>query len=197
MRGAAGCSDAVHLALAGFGIIAAMMLALGLFIWLLRTRRLVDVGWGPSGYTGNFLPVLGPDILQRKWAMARWPAFGDCGWRFICFFRACLASGKRGVISNCAVNGRRIWRYASCFFSSFSGANRGAVAAILAGQPKSRRAARQAGEDRRRDLVVSICGGPVRITSLNRFRKNPRTAARPIGEVCGAIPGIPIISLSG
>src|SRR6267378_757622 len=39
------------------------------------------------------------------------------------------------------------------FFRISGGANRGAVAAVLAGQPKSIRAARQAGEDRRRDLV--------------------------------------------
>src|SRR5258705_1858617 len=39
------------------------------------------------------------------------------------------------------------------FFRVSGGANRGAVAAVLAGQPKPRRSARQAGEDRRRDLV--------------------------------------------
>src|SRR5882757_8209586 len=39
------------------------------------------------------------------------------------------------------------------FFRVSGSANRGAVASLLAGQPESRRSARQAGEDRRRDLV--------------------------------------------
>src|SRR6266481_3242191 len=72
MRG--GCrmvANAVHLALAGFGIIAAMMLALWIIHLLLRNAAIVDVGWAAGLATlAIFYAVLGPGYSARKWAMA-------------------------------------------------------------------------------------------------------------------------------
>src|SRR5258706_13081916 len=77
MRG--GCrmvANAVHLALAGFGIIAAMMLALWIIHLLLRNAAIVDVGWAAGLATlAIFYAVLGPGYSVRKWAMAAMAGF--------------------------------------------------------------------------------------------------------------------------
>src|SRR5882757_3367990 len=72
------------------------------------------------------------------------------------------------------------------FFRVSGGANRSAVASLLAGQPKSIRAARQAGEDRCRDLVgqhLRRGGGGLPAQSIPEESREPRQdlSARSVG----------------
>jgi len=169
---------------------------------LLRNAAIVDVGWAGPGLAtlAIFYACIWTGIFRGangRWR--RWPAFWDCGWRFICFFRACLASPEEGrYIQFAAANGRRILPYASWFFSEFQ-----AVLTVVLSLPFLLASLNPAAPLSRLEKIgaaiwlVSICGEAVAITSLNRFRKNPENRGKTYRRGCGAIHVIRIIFLSG
>src|SRR5712675_2117073 len=171
MRG--GCrmvANAVHLALAGFGIIAAMMLALWIIHLLLLNAAIVDVGWAAGLATlAVFYAVLGPGYSARKWAMAAMAGFWGFRLAVYLLFSRVLGKPEEGRY----IQLRREWK--THLPRRSAGWRRSAL-----------RFGWSAFAERRWRITSSIDSGKI-----------PRTAARPIAEVCGAIRGIPIISLSG
>jgi len=191
-------ANAVHLALAGFGIIAAMMLALWIIHLLLRNAAIVDVGWAAGLATlAIFYAVLGPGYSARKWAMAAMAGFWDYGWRFICFFTRAWQAG-RGALYPIAPR----MEDASCvtllvFFRVSGGANRGAVLPFLLASLNPAAPLGRLEKIGAAIWLVSICGEAVADYQLNRFRKNPENRGKTYRRGLWAIPGIPIISLNG
>jgi len=92
-------ANAVHLALAGFGIIAAMMLALWIIHLLLRNAAIVDVGWAAG--------------------LATLAIFLRCAWTGICC--AQMGDGGDGRLLGIAAGGL------SAFFARGWQAGRGAL----------------------------------------------------------------------
>ena len=112
--------EALHLAVAGLGIVAAMMFVLWLVHLLIRNAAIVDVGWAAGLATlAIFYGIEGPGYPARKWAIAAMAGFWGLRWQYTCFFRVCLASRRKGATSSCGGNGRRISHCASCFSLSF------------------------------------------------------------------------------
>src|ERR1700692_3500744 len=73
-------ADALHLALAGLGIVAAMMFALWLIHLLLRNAAIVDVGWAAGlAILAIFYAVEGSGYSARKWAIATMAGFWGLG----------------------------------------------------------------------------------------------------------------------
>src|SRR5258708_27193416 len=69
-------AEAVHLALAGLGTVAAMMFALWLVHLLIRNAAIVDVGWATGLATlAIFYAIEGPGYPARKWAIAAMAGF--------------------------------------------------------------------------------------------------------------------------
>jgi steroid 5-alpha reductase family enzyme len=68
--------QAIHLALNGAAIVAAMMFALWLIHLLLRNAAIVDVGWAAGlGILAIYYAVAGPGYPARKWAIASMASF--------------------------------------------------------------------------------------------------------------------------
>src|SRR6266403_607378 len=69
-------AEAVHLALAGLGTMAAMMFALWLVQLLIRNAAIVDVGWAAGLATlAIFYAIEGPGSPARKWTIAAMAGF--------------------------------------------------------------------------------------------------------------------------
>src|SRR6266481_393911 len=69
-------AEAVHIALTGLGIVAAMMFALWLVHLLIRNAAIVDVGWAAGLATlAVFYAIEGPGYSARKWAIATMAGF--------------------------------------------------------------------------------------------------------------------------
>jgi steroid 5-alpha reductase family enzyme len=69
-------AQAVHLALVGAAIVAALMLVLWIIHLLIRNAAIVDVGWAAGlGILAIFYALAGPGYHARKWAMASMAGF--------------------------------------------------------------------------------------------------------------------------
>jgi steroid 5-alpha reductase family enzyme len=69
-------AQALHLALVGLVIVAAMMLVLWIIHLLIRNAAIVDVGWAAGlGILALFYAWLGPGYPARKWAIASMAGF--------------------------------------------------------------------------------------------------------------------------
>jgi steroid 5-alpha reductase family enzyme len=68
--------QAIHLALNGAAIVAAMMFALWLIHLLIRNAAIVDAGWAAAlGILALYYAVAGPGYPARKWAIASMAGF--------------------------------------------------------------------------------------------------------------------------
>jgi steroid 5-alpha reductase family enzyme len=68
--------QALHLALNGAAIVAAMMFALWLIHLLIRNAAIVDAGWAAAlGILALYYAVAGPGYPARKWAIASMAGF--------------------------------------------------------------------------------------------------------------------------
>src|SRR6266852_4902368 len=69
-------AEMLHLALAGFGIVAAMMFALWLVHLRIRNAAIVDVGWAAGlAMLAIFYAAEGPGYPVRKWVIAAMAGF--------------------------------------------------------------------------------------------------------------------------
>ena len=68
--------QAIHLALTGAAIVAAMMFALWVIHLLIRNAAIVDAGWAAAlGILALYYAVAGPGYPARKWAIASMAGF--------------------------------------------------------------------------------------------------------------------------
>src|SRR6202047_4536551 len=90
-------ADAVHLALAGLGIVAAMVFLLWLVHLLLRNAAIVDVGWAAGlAILAIFYAVEGPGYFARKWAMAAMAGFWGLRLSVYLFFSRVIGKPEEG-----------------------------------------------------------------------------------------------------
>jgi steroid 5-alpha reductase family enzyme len=69
-------AEAVHLALTGAAIVAAMMFLLWIIHLLIRNAAVVDVGWAAGlGILAIYYALAGPGYPARKWAIASMAGF--------------------------------------------------------------------------------------------------------------------------
>src|SRR5260370_41115272 len=69
-------AEVVHFALAGLGIVAAMMLVLWLIHLIIRNAGIVDVGWAAGLATlAIFYAMEGPGYPIRQWLIAAMAGF--------------------------------------------------------------------------------------------------------------------------
>jgi steroid 5-alpha reductase family enzyme len=69
-------ASALHLALTGLAIVAAMMFALWIVHLLIRNAAIVDVGWAAGlAILAIFYAVEGSGYYARKWAIATMAGF--------------------------------------------------------------------------------------------------------------------------
>jgi len=168
-------TNAVHLALAGFGIIAAMMLALWIIHLLLRNAAIVDVGWAAGlAILAIFYAMLGPGYSARKWAMSAMAGFWGFRLAIYLLFSRVLGKPEEGRY----IQLRREWKthlpLRFLFFFEFQ-----AVLTVVLSLPFLLASLNPAAPLGKLEKIgaaiwlVSICGEAVADYQLNRFRKNP------------------------
>src|ERR1700739_1937070 len=80
-------AEAVHLALTGLAMVAAMMLALWVIHLLIRNAAVVDAGWAAGlAMLAIFYASKGPGYSARKWAIALMAGFWGLRLAFYLFF---------------------------------------------------------------------------------------------------------------
>ena len=168
-------AEAVHLALAGLGTVAAMMFALWLVHLLIRNAAIVDVGWAAGLATlAVFYAIEGPGYSARKWAIATMAGFWGLRLAMYLFFSRVLAKPEEGRY----VQLRREWKtnlqLRFLFFFEFQ-----ALLTVVLSLPfllACLNAIAPLGWLEKIGAgiwLVSICGEAVADYQLNRFRKNP------------------------
>ncbi len=168
-------AEAVHLALAGLGTVAAMMFALWLVHLLIRNAAIVDVGWAAGLATlAVFYAIEGPGYSARKWAIATMAGFWGLRLAMYLFFSRVLAKPEEGRY----VQLRREWKtnlqLRFLFFFEFQ-----ALLTVVLSLPfllASLNTIAPLGWLEKIGAgiwLVSICGEAVADYQLNRFRKNP------------------------
>lgn len=173
-------AEALHLALAAFGIVAAMMFALWLVHLRIRNAAVVDVGWAAGLATlAIFYAVAGPGYWARKWAIAAMAAFWGLRLAAYLLFSRVLGKPEEGRY----VQLRREWKtnlpLRFLFFFEFQAALTVVLslpfllASLNAGTPLGRLEKIGAAI-----WLVSICGEAVADFQLNRFRKNPANTGK-------------------
>lgn len=172
--------DAVHLALAGFGIIAAMMLALWIIHLLLRNAAIVDVGWAAGlAILAIFYAVLGQGYFPRKWAMAAMAGFWGFRLGIYLLFSRVLGKPEEGRY----IQLRREWKthlsLRFLFLFEFQ-----AMLTVVLSLPFLLTSLNPAAPLGRPEKIgaaiwlVSICGEAAADYQLNRFRKNPENRGK-------------------
>src|SRR3984893_8601369 len=173
-------ASALHLALTGFAIIAAMMFALWIVRLLIRNAAIVDVGWAAGLATlAIFYAEKGPGYPARKWAIASMAGFWGLRLASYLLFSRVIGHREEGRY----VQLRREWKtnlsLRFLFFFEFQWLL-GTVLSLpflLAclnpraplGKPEKISAA---------IWLISICGEAVADYQLNRFRKNPENRGK-------------------
>lgn len=173
-------ANATHLALAGLGIIAAMMLGLWIVHLLLRNAAIVDVGWAAGLATlAIFYAVLGPGYSARKWAMAAMAGFWGLRLAIYLLFSRVLGKPEEGRY----IQLRREWKthlaLRFLFFFEFQ-----AVLTVVLSLPFLLASLNPSAPLGRLEKIgaaiwlVSICGEALADYQLNRFRKNPENRGK-------------------
>ena len=168
-------AEALHIALVGFGIVAATMFALWLVHLRIRNAAIVDVGWAAGlAMLAIFYAVEGPGYAARKWAIAAMAGFW--GLRLGVYLLVSRVAGKPE--EGRYVQLRREWKtnlpLRFLFFFEFQALLTVGLslpfllASLNTGAPLGRVEKIGAAI-----WLVSICGEAVADFQLNRFRKNP------------------------
>jgi steroid 5-alpha reductase family enzyme len=168
-------AEAVHLALAGLGIVALMMLALWLIHLLIRNAAVVDVGWAAGlAMLAIFYAKKGPGYWERKWIIAAMAGFWGLRLAVYLLFSRVVGKPEEGRY----VQLRREWKthlpLRFLFFFEFQ-----AVLDVILSLPfllASLNTRPWLGKVEKIGVaiwLVSICGEAVADYQLNRFRKNP------------------------
>jgi steroid 5-alpha reductase family enzyme len=175
-------ADVLHLVLAGFGIVAAMMFVLWLVHLLIRNAAIVDVGWAAAlAMLAIFYGIEGPGYPARKWAMAAMAGFWGLRLAVYLLFSRVLGKPEEGRY----IQLRREWKtnlpLRFLFFFEFQ-----ALLTVVLSLPFLLTSLNTVAPLGRLEKVgaaiwlVSICGEAVADSQLNRFRKNPAN----MGKTC-------------
>src|SRR5712664_60254 len=167
-------AEAVHLALAGLGTVAAMMFALWLVHLLIRNAAIVDVGWAAGLATlAVFYAIEGPGYSARKWAIAAMAGFWGLRLAVYLLFSRVVGKPEEGRY----VQLRREWKtnlpLRFLFFFEFQ-----ALLTVVLSLPFLLASLNTVAPLGRLDKIgagiwlVSICGEAVAGCQLNRFRKD-------------------------
>ncbi len=168
-------AEMLHLALAGVGIIAAMMFALWLVHLLIRNAAIVDVGWAAGlAMLAIFYAILGPGYSARKWTIAAMAGFWGLRLAAYLFYSRVVGKPEEGRY----VQLRREWKtnlpLRFLFFFEFQ-----ALLTVVLSLPFLLSSVNTIAPLGRLEKIgaaiwlVSICGEAVADYQLNRFRKNP------------------------
>jgi len=168
-------AEALHLALVGFGIVAATMFALWLVHLRIRNAAIVDVGWAAGlAMLAIFYAVEGSGYFARKWAIAAMAGFWGLRLAVYLLFSRVAGKSEEGRY----VQLRREWKtnlpLRFLFFFEFQALLTVVLslpfllAGLSPGAPLGRLEKIGAAI-----WLVSICGEAVADFQLNRFRKNP------------------------
>jgi steroid 5-alpha reductase family enzyme len=167
--------EALHLALAGLGIVAAMMFVLWLVHLLIRNAAIVDVGWAAGLATlAIFYGIEGPGYPARKWAIATMAGFWGLRLAVYLLFSRVLGKPEEGRY----IQLRREWKtnlpLRFLFFFEFQ-----ALLTVVLSLPFLLSSLNTIAPLGRLEKIgaaiwlVSICGEAVADFQLNRFRKDP------------------------
>src|SRR5712664_1584950 len=173
-------AEAVHLALAGLGTVAAMMFALWLVHLLIRNAAIVDVGWAAGLATlAVFYAIEGPGYSARKWAMAAMAGFWGFRLAIYLLFSRVLRKPEEGRY----VQLRREWKthlpLRFLFFFEFQ-----ALLTVVLSLPFLLASLNPAAPLGKLEKIgaaiwlVSIFGEAAADYQLNRFRKNPENRGK-------------------
>src|SRR5260370_29609906 len=100
-------AEVVHFALAGLGIVAAMMLVLWLIHLIIRNAGIVDVGWAAGLATlAIFYAMEGPGYPIRKWLIAAMAGFWGLRLAVYLFFSRGVGQPEDGRYAQL----RRAWK---------------------------------------------------------------------------------------
>lgn len=168
-------AEVLHLALAGLGIVAAMMFALWLVHLRIHNAAVVDVGWAAGLATlAIFYAVAGSGYPARKWAIAAMAGFWGLRLAVYLLFSRVMGKSEEGRY----VQLRREWKtnlpLRFLFFFEFQ-----AVLTVVLSLPFLLGGLSTIAPLGRLEKIaaaiwlVSICGEAVADFQLNRFRKNP------------------------
>jgi steroid 5-alpha reductase family enzyme len=173
-------AEVVHFALAGLGIVAAMMLALWFIHLIIRNAGIVDVGWAAGlAILAIFYAMQGPGYPVRKWLMAAMAGFWGLRLAVYLFFSRVVGKPEDGRY----VQLRREWKtqlpLRFLFFFEFQ-----ALLDVILSLPfllaslNPRPSLGKVEEIGVAIWLVSICGEAVADYQLNRFRKNPENKGK-------------------
>jgi steroid 5-alpha reductase family enzyme len=168
-------AQAIHLALSGLGIIAAMMFALWLIHLVLRNAAIVDVGWAAGlAILAIFYAAEGPGYYARRWAIASMAGFWGLRLSVYLLFSRVIGKREEGRY----IQLRREWRthlpLRFLFFFEFQ-----ALLTVVLSSPfllASLNPRAPLGKIEKIGAgiwLVSICGEAIADYQLNRFRKEP------------------------
>jgi len=167
--------EALHLALEGLQIVAAMMFALWLVHLLIRNAAIVDAGWATGLATlAIFYAIEGPGYPARKWAIATMAGFWGVRLAVYLLFSRVVGKPEEGRY----VQLRREWKtnlpLRFLFFFEFQ-----ALLTVVLSLPFLLASLNTVAPLGRLEKIggaiwlVSICGEAAADFQLNRFRKNP------------------------
>jgi steroid 5-alpha reductase family enzyme len=173
-------ASALHLALTGLAIIAAMMFALWIVHLLIRNAAIVDVGWAAGLATlAIFYAVEGPGYYARKWAIASMAGFWGLRLAAYLFFSRVAGKSEEGRYLQLRKEWKTHLPLRFLFFYEFQ-----AVLTVVLSLPFLLASLNPATPLGRLEKIgagiwlVSICGEAVADYQLNRFRKNPENRGK-------------------
>jgi steroid 5-alpha reductase family enzyme len=173
-------ASALHLALTGMAIVAAMMFALWLIHLLIRNAGIADVGWALAlTILAMYYAIEGPGYYPRKWAMASMAGFWGLRLAVYLFSSRVIGKPEEGRY----VQLRREWKthlaLRFLFFFEFQ-----ALLTVVLSLPflvASLNPRAPLGKSEKIGAaiwLVSICGEAIADYQLNRFRKNPENRGK-------------------
>ena len=173
-------ANAVHLALTGLGIIAAVMLGLWIVHLLIRNAAIVDAGWAASlAILAIFYAMRGPGYPARRWAIAAMAGFWGLRLAAYLLFSRVIGKPEEGRY----IQLRREWKthlpLRFLFFFEFQ-----AVLTVVLSLPFLLASLNAKAPLGRLEKVgaaiwlVSIFGEAAADYQLNRFRKNPQNRGK-------------------
>jgi len=173
-------ASALHLALTGLAIVAAMMFALWLIHLLIRNAGIADTGWALAlAILAMYYALEGPGYYARKWAIASMAAFWGLRLGVYLFFSRVAGKPEEGRYLQL----RREWKthlpLRFLFFFEFQ-----ALLTVVLSLPFLLASLNPGAPLGKLEKIggaiwlVSICGEAIADYQLNRFRKNPENRGK-------------------
>jgi len=173
-------ASALHLALTGLAIVAALMFALWVMHLIIRNAAIVDVGWAAGlAMLAIFYAAEGPGYYARKWAIAAMAGFWGLRLAAYLFFSRVAGKPEEGRYVQLRKEWKTHLRLRFLFFYEFQ-----AALTVVLSLPFLLASVSPAVPLRRLEKIgagiwlVSIFGEAVADFQLNRFRKRPENRGK-------------------